>query len=112
MNPLPIGTVLELNQHRLLTIGYTSVPGKNKSVPGYWAVPYPIGFLQMEKLLFVPADAALTVIAPGYSNEVSLILRNTFMNQLDLYQNSPDATQTLRQQIKTAKELVEKRSQV
>ena len=83
MKLLPIGTVVERKGRKLLLIGYGAAAGKECTSGGYYAVVYPIGFISMEKLLFLPADCEFSVISRGMTDETSeklLVLMGETLN--------------------------------
>lgn len=63
---LPIGSVIEYKGRTLSVIGYTADETENGRKPGYVAVPYPVGFMGSDRLLFIPSDADHSVISEGY----------------------------------------------
>lgn len=71
MKLLPIGSVIRIQEHKLCIIGYTSMSKEDKTCCGYYAVPYPVGYINVEKTLFIPLTTNFEVLAYGYQTEVS-----------------------------------------
>ena len=66
MKLLPLGTVIEINNCKACVIGYTSVEKESTMICGYFVVPYPVGFANIDKVVFVPRDSEIDVLAQGY----------------------------------------------
>lgn len=71
MKLLPLGTVLKINNHKVFIIGYTSTEKDGKSVLGYFVVPYPLGFINIDKVFFIPYREDYEVLAEGYATDTS-----------------------------------------
>ena len=71
MKLLPIGSIIRIKEQKLCIIGYTSISKEDKTHCGYYAVPYPIGYINVEKTLFVPLAVNVEVLAYGYQTEAS-----------------------------------------
>lgn len=90
MKLLPIGTVIRLNNHKVCIIGYGSANKKEKSVCGYFVVLYPVGFTNIEKVLFVPHYAKFEIIAAGYNTAPSEKILDTLANSLKILEKVPN----------------------
>ena len=66
MNLLPLGTIIEINNHKVCIIGYSSAEKENGSEYGYFVVSYPLGFTNVDKMFFIPHSKDFKVIAEGY----------------------------------------------
>lgn len=71
MKLLPIGSIVKIKEYKLCVIGYTSMTKEDKTQCGYYAVPYPIGYINVEKTLFIPLSVDAEVLAYGYQTEAS-----------------------------------------
>lgn len=71
MKLLPIGSIIELKGHKMCIVGYTSVTKDGQTQCGYYAVPYPVGFVNARATLFVPTDAVTRVLQEGYQTQGS-----------------------------------------
>lgn len=70
MKLLPLGTIIKVNEIKVCIIGYTSVQKEEASVVGYFVVPYPLGFVNIDKVLFIPAGMDFEIIAEGYDGAI------------------------------------------
>jgi len=86
MELLSIGTILEINGKKLCIMGYT---GTEQGRFGYCAVPYPIGYINLDKSAFISLDQPVTVLAPGYETEDSRKLLTVLSNFFQLAQKVP-----------------------
>lgn len=86
MELLSIGTILEVNNRKLCIMGYT---GSDEGQFGYCTVPYPIGYLNLEKTFFIPLDLPVSVLASGYETEDSRKLLTVLSNFIQLSQKVP-----------------------
>lgn len=72
MNLLPLGTIIKVNKHKLCIIGYATAEKDSASVAGYFVVSYPLGFINTDKMFFIPHNQEdLEIIAEGYKTEDS-----------------------------------------
>lgn len=71
MNLFPIGTVVEVNDKKLCIVGYTSMQKEDEVQCGYYAVSYPIGYINVERMFFIPASLSMRVIKLGFQTEAS-----------------------------------------
>lgn len=71
MKLLPIGSIIKMKEQKLCILGYTSISKEDKTHCGYYAVPYPAGFINVKKTVFIPTSANVDVLAYGYQTEVS-----------------------------------------
>ena len=90
MELMSIGTVLDRNQIRLMIIGYGEAPDGDKSIAGYYAVPYPTGLVSVGKVIFLPVSSKVTVIAEGFMDDFSEKLKTLLGTVLEGIQNSPE----------------------
>lgn len=86
MKLLPIGSIIKIKEHKLCIIGYTSMTREDKTQCGYYAVPYPIGYINVEKTLFIPTSMSAEVLAYGYRTEAS----EKAVELLEIYFNAAD----------------------
>ena len=68
---LPLGTVIKIKNCKACIIGYSTTMRESKTICGYFLVSYPIGFTNIDKAVFVPADEQFEVLAEGYSTMIS-----------------------------------------
>lgn len=83
MKLLPLGTVIEINNCKACVIGYTSVEKELTTICGYFVVPYPVGFVNIDKVVFVPRDSKINVLAQGYKTIPSERAIDAIANSLD-----------------------------
>lgn len=74
MNLLPLGSIIEVNSHKVCIIGYTSDDKAAVSTAGYIVVSYPVGFTNIDKAFFIPHNTPMEVIAQGYQSEASALV--------------------------------------
>ena len=86
MELLSIGTIMEVNGRKLCVIGYT---GTEEGRFGYCTVPYPVGYLNLEKTFFIPLDLPVNVLAAGYETEDSQRMLTVMNNFFQLAQKVP-----------------------
>ncbi len=84
MNLLPIGSVITVNEHKLSIIGYSNVKSEDKGKVGYYVVPYPVGYIGIEKTFFVPFDIEMTVLSEGYRTEATDALLKLLGDSLEM----------------------------
>lgn len=58
----------------MLVVGYTSAKSQKETVYGYYTVPYPIGYIDINKTFFIPMTAEFSIIAMGYKTKDSVKL--------------------------------------
>lgn len=71
MKLLPLGSVITVKNRKISIIGYGSVDKDETSTSGYFVVPYPIGFTNIEKVFFIPHNTEFEVVAEGYKTDPS-----------------------------------------
>lgn len=71
MKLLPLGSVITVKSRKISIIGYGSVDKDETSTSGYFVVPYPIGFTNIDKVFFIPHDTKFEVVSEGYKTEPS-----------------------------------------
>lgn len=86
MELLSIGTILEVNNRKLCIVGYT---GSDEGHFGYCTVPYPLGYLNLEKTFFIPLNLPVNVLAAGYETEDSRKMLTVMSNFMQLAQKVP-----------------------
>ena len=93
MKLLPIGTVAVHEERWFLIVGYgvSELHGQQES--GYYAVPYPLGFLSMEKLLFLPDSSEIEVVQEGFLDEFSAGILELFESQIETAKKEPEQYQ-------------------
>ncbi len=67
-NILPIGSTISMSNTLFCIVGYADKEKNGKTVCGYTVVPYPLGYLNAEKVFFVPVDKVEKIISKGYEN--------------------------------------------
>lgn len=85
-----LGTVLKVNRHKVCIIGYTSTGSELASVAGYLVVSYPLGFINIDKVFFVPAHAEYEILAEGYKTNVSERILETLQKGFEIIKSTPD----------------------
>ena len=67
---LPIGSVIKVENAKLMVVGHFSKEKDNKNKYYYMAVPYPIGYLSVDKTVYVACDCDdYEVLHEGYQSE-------------------------------------------
>ncbi len=84
MNLLPLGTVIKIEKFKALIIGYSSVEKENESISGYLVASYPLGFTNINKVVFLPYDFEFEVLAEGYKTKTSDKVLNMLSKCLDI----------------------------
>lgn len=87
---LPIGSVITVNDINVLIVGYTSAKKQGKAVYGYYVVPYPLGYIDVGKLLFVPRETKFALISNGYRTEDSDKLVHFLEQHFELAKRVPE----------------------
>lgn len=89
MKLLSLGTVIKINDCKACIIGYSTTERDSKTISGYILVPYPIGFTNIDKAVFIPFDTKFDVLAEGYSTEISNRMLNLIFNGIDAVKDVP-----------------------
>ncbi len=84
MKLLPIGSVIQKNEILLSVIGYTTMQASGKNVCGYYVVPYPVGYVSLEKIFFIPEDSDYDLVESGFVTEDSRKVLNMLGQHLEL----------------------------
>lgn len=66
-----MGSVINRNNISFMTVGFASIKKEKELVCGYYVVPYPVGFISIQKVFFLPVNAQYSVLAQGYVNDAS-----------------------------------------
>lgn len=90
MKLLPLGSVIKVNNHKVCIIGYGSDDKEEKSVCGYLVTVYPIGFTDIDKVLFVPHYTEFEIVAEGYKTELSEKVLDTFAKGFEMLEKVSD----------------------
>ena len=69
MRILPIGSVIKVDNVKLMVAGHFSKEEANKNQYYYVALPYPIGYVSKDKILTVKVEAEMEVIHEGYQTK-------------------------------------------
>ena len=110
MKLLPLGTIIKVNEHKLCILGYTTAEKENASVAGYFVASYPLGYINVDKMFFIPRyQEDLEVIAEGYRTADSGKALNAAANAFEKICNTPreqllKSNQILREMIASDKE--------
>jgi hypothetical protein len=72
-NIVPIGSIVEINESKYCVIGYGSINKDGKEIYGYYGVISPVGFINLEKLAFIPYANVTNVLFEGYSTDSSAL---------------------------------------
>ena len=70
MKLLSLGTIIKVNEIKVCIIGYTSVEKEGTSVMGYLVVPYPLGFVNIDNVFFIPIHMDFEIVAEGYGEVI------------------------------------------
>lgn len=84
MQLLPLGTVIQINNKKAFIIGYSSVEKDQVKLTGYFVVSYPLGFTNIDKVMFIPHDLNFSILAEGYKTKASEILLNTVSKSIEM----------------------------
>lgn len=84
MKLLPLGTVIEINNCKACVIGYTSIEKESKTVCGYFVVSYPVGFTNIDKVVFIPCSSEFTVLVEGYKTLPSERVLDIIVNGIEV----------------------------
>ena len=84
MKLLPLGTVIKANDHKVCIVGYTSVEKDANTTCGYFVVPYPLGFVNIDKVFFIPHYQEVEVLAEGYKTEPSERILDTLSRSFEM----------------------------
>lgn len=90
MKLLPLGSIIKVNNRKLCIIGYGSADKEEQSVCGYFVVMYPVGFTNIEKVLFVPHYTEFEVAAEGYKTVPSEKILDTLAKSFEMVEKVPD----------------------
>ena len=84
MKLLPLGTIINVNDNKLCIIGYGSVEKEATSISGYLCVMYPLGFTNIDKVLFIPYNLDFEIIVEGYKTIPSEQVLDTLAKSLEM----------------------------
>ncbi len=68
---LPIGSVIKVKEVKLMVTGHFSKEKETKNQYYYVCVPYPIGFVDQERVIALSIDEPIEVLHEGYQTERS-----------------------------------------
>ncbi len=68
---MPIGTIINKNNNIFCIVGYGDIEVNDKTICGYKMVPYPIGYLDIQRVFFISCEEPFVVISEGYSDSLS-----------------------------------------
>lgn len=81
MRILPIGSVIKTDNMKLMVAGHFS-KNENKKLQYYYvAVPYPVGYVGMEKVFTISVEAEVEVLHEGFQTEGG----KNYTNKLESY---------------------------
>ena len=86
----PLGSIIRMNGHKVCIIGFGCADREGKSVYGYYAAPYPVGFTEAGSILFVPHYADFEVVAAGYRTAASEAALDAFARGAERLAEVPD----------------------
>ena len=89
MKLLPLGSVITVKDRKVSIIGYASVDKDEISTAGYFVVPYPIGFTNIDKVFFIPHNTPIEVVAEGYKTESSKQVLDVLAKGFEIAQKIP-----------------------
>ena len=89
-----------MNQILLMVLGYRVCETKAGSTIGYSVIPYPVGFLTMDKVMFVPMDQEMRVVSEGKLDPQSRMLLDSFEKHLEEIHSASDKTSLLKEQFR------------
>ena len=90
MEMLPLGSIINANGHDVCVIGYGSDEKDSVSVLGYLVVPYPLGFIEMDKVFFIPLNGKFELVAEGYHTEATTKLLETVSKSFEAIKGASD----------------------
>lgn len=89
MKLLPLGSVITVKDRKVSIIGYASVDKDDISTAGYFVVPYPIGFTNIEKVFFIPHNTEFEVVAEGYKTDPSSQVLDMLAKSFEMVKKVP-----------------------
>lgn len=89
MKLLPLGSVITVKDRKVSIIGYASVDKDETSTAGYFVVPYPIGFTNIDKVFFIPHTTQFQVVSEGYKTEPSEQVLDVLAKAFDMAKKVP-----------------------
>lgn len=89
MRLLPLGTIIKVNEIKVCIIGYTSAEKDAAAVCGYFVVPYPLGFININKVFFIPQNMNFEIIAEGYKTKASEQILDTISKSFEMVEKLP-----------------------
>ena len=89
-----------MNQILLMVLGYRACETKVGSTIGYSIIPYPVGFLTMDKVMFVPMDQDMRVVSEGKLDAQSRMFLDSFEKHLEEIHFASDKASLLKEQFK------------
>ena len=78
MKILPIGSIIKVDNIKLMVSGHFSKEEGDKNQYYYVCLPYPIGYVNKEKIVTVKVETEVEVLHEGYQTERG----NTYTEQL------------------------------
>lgn len=84
MKLLPLGSVIKINEIKTCVIGYSFVEKDNTTIGGYFVVSYPLGFINIDKVFFVPQNSVFETLSEGYKTISSEKILNVFAKSFAL----------------------------
>lgn len=89
MKLLPLGTVIKTNNNKAIVIGYASNEKDGNETYGYFAVSYPIGFTNTDKVAYIPHDSEFEIVAEGYKTDASEKVLELVAKSLEMMKSVP-----------------------
>ena len=89
MRLLPLGTIMKVNEIKVCIIGYSSVETDETSVLGYFVVPYPLGFININKVFFIPQNKKCEILAEGYKMKSSEQILDMISKSFEIVEKLP-----------------------
>lgn len=83
-NLMSIGTVIQLKDNMFCIVGYGDITVNGETLCGYKLVPYPIGYLDPERMFFISLNEECSVVKEGYKNENFFKAAETLKNIFSL----------------------------
>lgn len=69
MRILPIGSVIKVDNVKVMVVGHFSKEEGDKNQYYYTALPYPIGYVDKDRILTVKVEAEMEVLHEGYQTQ-------------------------------------------
>ncbi len=67
-NLLPIGSIIQKEDSKVMIVGYQQISEDNHIVNCYCVVPFPFGFSQLSDVFIIRKEAADQVVFKGYED--------------------------------------------